>query len=151
MGCIYKRGKTWWMAYTENGKQRCESCHTLNKRVAQKLLALRQAEILEGRFQLPSSRPRVFSHYAEEYLVSVPNLNTRNTYRDCIKSLLPFIGHLRLNQISVSIIDQFKTNRISEGVKGATINRALSVLRRMMRIAERRRFIASSQCARWSF
>ena len=40
----------WWIAYMVGGKQHCESTGTSNKRVAQKILDIRRAEIAEGRF-----------------------------------------------------------------------------------------------------
>src|SRR5690242_14529587 len=100
MGKPYKRGRIWWIAYTVNGKQRCESAHTTNKRLAEKLQAVREAEIFEGRFHLPASRPPVFSDYAQDYLANVPHWNTRRAYRGCINSLEAHFGHLRLNEVT---------------------------------------------------
>ena len=50
MGCLYRRGKIWWMAYMVDGRQHCESTGTSNKRLAQKILDKRKGEIAEGRF-----------------------------------------------------------------------------------------------------
>jgi len=48
---LYKRGKTWWMSYTADGRQHCESTRTPNKRLAEKILNLKVTEIIEGRFR----------------------------------------------------------------------------------------------------
>jgi hypothetical protein len=39
----------WWMSLMIDGRQHCESTGTSNKRVAKKILAIRLAEIAEGR------------------------------------------------------------------------------------------------------
>ena len=42
------KARIWWMAYTANGRHRCESTGTSNRRLAQKILAIRLAEIARG-------------------------------------------------------------------------------------------------------
>lgn len=54
----------------------------------------------------------------------------------------PRFGKLRLSQITPDLIDDFKDDRLAKGTGPATVNRDLAVLRRMLRIAERKRFIA---------
>jgi len=49
---------------------------------------------------------------------------------------------LKLSDISVSRIEEFKQSRLAVGVKPATVNRNLSVLRRMLTLATRQRYIA---------
>jgi hypothetical protein len=43
------------MAYVVDGKQHCESTGTTNKRLGEKILNLRIAEIIEGKYRLPKS------------------------------------------------------------------------------------------------
>ena len=63
---VYRRkkkgrlGKIWWITYMVTGHQRRESSQSTNKRVAQNLLAIRKAKVLEGQLQLPASRPPKF-------------------------------------------------------------------------------------------
>jgi len=45
---------------------------------------------------------------------------------------------LRLSGVSADRIEEYKEDRVSEGVEPATINHDLRVLRRMMRLAERK-------------
>jgi integrase len=47
-----------------------------------------------------------------------------------------------LSDISAARIDEFKEARLAEGVEPATINHDLRVLRRIMRLAERKRLIS---------
>lgn len=47
-GSVYRRGKTWWIAYRHRGKQRHESSKSTLKTVAIELLKQRQSEIQSG-------------------------------------------------------------------------------------------------------
>jgi integrase len=55
---LYRRfSGMYWMSYTVAGKQRHESTHTHDKKLAQKIMSIRMAEIAEGRWNLPASNP----------------------------------------------------------------------------------------------
>jgi integrase len=148
MGLYRRKTKTgkvrkhWWVSYMDGGRQRHESAHTSNKREAERWLAVRRAQVAEGRLQLPASRPPFFKEFAKEFLGSIPHQNTRRTYQSCINNLNKSFAPLRLSEITVAAIEKFKEHRLSKGTRRATVNRDLSVLRRMLRIAERRRLIA---------
>jgi len=51
---LYKRqdSRFWWMGYTANGGQRCESTKTASKDLAKKIWKKREGEISLGRFQV---------------------------------------------------------------------------------------------------
>jgi integrase len=132
------------MAYVADGKQRCESTRTSNKRLAQTILNIRIAEIIEGRFRMPSSNPPTLKEWANQFLESIPNPVTKRTYKSCIQTLLAFFGLVRLSQVSLQRIEEFKMARRKTGVGPAIINRNLAVLRRMLKLAARQRLIARS-------
>ncbi len=70
---LYKRedSRFWWMAYTVNGEQRCESTKTLSKELAKKIWKHREAEIVLGRFKVgwPGDR-MTFAELCEEFFRS---------------------------------------------------------------------------------
>jgi integrase len=141
---LYKRsnGKIWWMAYSVDGKQRCESTATGDKRLAQKILDKRKGEIVEARFQLPKSNPPKFKSWAEQFLETISHPNTKRSYSSCVHVLLNFFGDMRISQMSADLIEDFKFARTKAGAGPATINRNLAVLRRMLKLATRQRLIA---------
>ena len=49
MGSIYKRGKTYWIQYYNNGKKYSESSKSHKKMVAVQLLKKREGEISQGK------------------------------------------------------------------------------------------------------
>lgn len=102
MGCLYRRSgsKYWWIAYCIGGRQHCESTGTTNRRVAERVLASRQGEIVQGKFRLPSSNPPKFEQYAEEYLASVVHPKTQKRYRSSVNNLLRYMKGMRLSAIT---------------------------------------------------
>ena len=138
------KGKLWWIAYVVDGRQHCESSGTTNKRVAQKILNMRLAEIIEGRFRLPKTNPPRLEQFSEEFLDSIRHQNTRKRYASSVANLQAHFGDAKLTEISPERIDEFKDSRLTSKVRAATVNRDLAVLRRMLRIAERRRLITAT-------
>jgi integrase len=143
-GSLYRRGRLWWMAYVVDGKQRCESTRTTNKRLAQKILNMRLGEIIEGRYRLPRSNPPTMSEWATQFLDSISHPNTKRTYWSCINSLNKFFGRVPLSRIGPERIQEYKTVRTKAGAGPAIINRNLAVLRRMLKLAARQRLIVRS-------
>jgi integrase len=61
---LYRRGVIWWMSYGVNGRPRCESTGTTNKRLAQKILDSRKVAVIEGRFQILSANAPGFDTFS---------------------------------------------------------------------------------------
>jgi integrase len=149
MARLMKRGrcKNWFMLYSANGKQICESTHTSNKRLAQKMLDARLGAIAEGRQPFPlvrSDAPRL-KVWTDAFLKSVPNPETKRRYASSVGNLVSFFGeHARLSDITVSRIEEFKQARLKEEVSPASTNRDLATARLFLKQAARQRFIARS-------
>jgi len=146
MGTLFKKKKSkqWQMGVSVGGRQVCRSAHTTNKGLAKKLLARWETQVFEGRFQLVKTNAPSFEDWAGQFLQTIPNLKTRSRYSSSVNNMNPRFGKLRLSQITSDRIEDFKEERLIAGVGPATVNRDLAVLRRMLRIAERKRFIARS-------
>jgi integrase len=144
MGVLKRRSGIYWINFMADGKQRFESTHLTSKRFAQKLLSIRKAEIAEGRYRLPASKPPFLSDYADQFLETVRHPNTKRAYQSCTTVLKEFFGTARLNQISARRIEEFKQERLKSGTGPATVNRNLAVLRRMLKIAARGLLLARS-------
>jgi integrase len=136
----------YWMSYTVSGKQRHESTGTHDRKMAKKILSVRMAEIIEGRWSIPSSNPPTVKAWSTQFLNSIQYPSTKTRYQLSVNQLLSFFGdESRLPDVaSVRRIEEFKAKRLATGIKPATVNRDLSVLRRMLNLAVRQRLIARS-------
>jgi integrase len=141
---IYQRGKTWWITYCVGGHQRFESSLSTKKRDAQELLDIRKGAAREGRLKLPKSNAPRFDEYAHSFLLTVQHPTTRKRYGSSIRSLAECFRNMKLSDITPDVIEDFKEKRLSNGIRTATVNRDLAVLRRMMRLAERKMLISES-------
>jgi integrase len=112
--------------------------------IAKKLLARWETEVFERRFRLPQSNPPYFEDWADEFLSKVTHPNTRKRYRSSVGKLKGKFSGLRLSDVSADRIEEFKEERLTGGVEPATINHDLRVLRRMMRLAERKQLIVGN-------
>ncbi len=129
----------WYIDYVLDGKRKWESVGQVgivSKEHAKKLLALRKTEILQGKFNAP--KPKViptFSEFAKDYLEFAKG-NKKSWDRDmyAIRSLEPFFGSYKLTDISPIQIEKYKLER-KQVVSNSTVNKELSIMRRMFNVA----------------
>lgn len=141
---------TWWFWVMLNGRQHFESTHTSNKRLAQKILDLRRAEIIEGRFPgLLRSNAPTLKGYISKYLESRTDLhaNTRTRYKGSKRFLEKFFADARLPGITDARIEDYKASRIRGGTGPAGVNRDLALLRLVLKHAKKERYIAQNPLA----
>jgi len=151
MGTLFKKkgSRQWQMGVSVAGRQICRSAHTTNKGTAKKLLAQWETRVFEGRFQLIKTNAPTFSEWADQFLLTIPHSKTRFRYASSVNNMKPKFGRLRLSQITPDLIEDFKDERLAKRIGQAkrslgpaTVNRDMAVLRRMLRLAERKRYIA---------
>jgi integrase len=142
MGLYKKGGSNWYAAFSADGRHFNRSTSTSNKRRAQQILDTWRAEIIEGRFNLLKSKSPTFKDWSRQFLESIPHPNTRKRYAVSKVALDGFFGDARLPHITASRIEEFKRTRLGAGVKSATVNRDLALLRQLLKRADRERYIA---------
>ena len=127
--------------------QRCESTGTTNKRLARKILEMRRAEIVEGRYvNLVKSQAPNLRDFCRQYLKSRTDLspNTRKRYECSERNLLKFFETSLLSDITETRIEVYKQSQLGAGVRAAGVNRNLSFLRLVLKKARRERYIAQN-------
>lgn len=139
MGCIYRRGKIYWVKYYRNGKPYAESCHTDKQEVAKRLLKMREGEISQGK--LPGiyfDRIR-FDELAEDFLTDYRINNKRSTAKAkrSVRHLLGEFEGMRVTEITTPRIKRYIQKRMDKEISNATINRELAALKRMFNLAAR--------------
>lgn len=135
---LYRRGRTWYADFYADGKRIQESTGTVNRREAEKHLALRLSEVQRGVFIKPVHVP--LSELWERY-IAYAKTHKRSWKRDeqMYANLSRFFGPVHLNAITPLRVEEFQQHRVRE-VAAATVNRELALLKHMLNLAERWNF-----------
>jgi integrase len=142
-GCIYQRGQTWWVKFSQNGVSHCESSESSDRRVAQRLLDTRLAAVTTGDYagRTRATVADLWTDMERDYRIngkrSLETVKMRWDGKDGKGGhLKPFLGHLRADQVSSETISRYVDQRQSEGAANGTINRELSALHRMFQLGK---------------
>ena len=132
---IYKRGNVYWIDFYDQSRNRVqESSQSSNRRDAENLLTLRKSEILRGLYKQPVKI--TFEEFGKRYMEHA-KANKRSWLRDeqMLERLYSFFGKERqLTELAPVDIEAYKIHRRAK-VCGATVNRELALLKRMLNLA----------------
>jgi integrase len=138
---VFCKGNRWYLDYyLPDGRRKREVVGHVNRvtrSIAEKALKVRIAEIVQGRFNIESTKkPIVFDHLMEKYLEWAKS-HHRRADRDLAasKPLLSFFGGKQIGDLNLWLIEKYKAKRKDEGKKPETVNKELSILRRMFNLA----------------
>src|SRR5213080_1421018 len=134
-GTIYKRGNSWCVGFTVNGRRVRETVGP-NKKIAQKVLSLRMTQVLEDRYFPPNRQlGRMPFKDLQMYLERAgPLLKSIRTERNRVLAWAREFGSRPLGQITRTEIEAWRRERMSK-CRPATINCDLSRLRHMLNLA----------------
>jgi integrase len=131
-----KESPNWSIAYWFQGRERTESARTDSEAKANKLLALRLAEMGKGVYALGRNKfyyPDMVELMRLDY-IRKGNRSWEDVFHK-IKALLPSFEFTRAADINLEKINKHVDRRIAEGAAIATINGELRYLRRMLRLS----------------
>src|SRR3972149_5645045 len=137
---VFIKGNRWYIDYYANSRRKREVVGHVDKITrtqAEKALKARVGEIVQGKFNIEQTKkPVLFEKLIEKYL-EWAKTNHRCYWRDeqVAKVLLKFFGGKLLSQIKSWDIERYKRERKAQGRKPETINRELTVLKRMFNLA----------------
>lgn len=169
-GCVYRRKETkiWWMHYRDrNGIRRSESTGTEDWQEAQKKLRerldARDNNVLEV---VQKGESLSFGQWADFFLdnYSKPPLRAEKTHqvnRRALKHLRLAFGASRLVDITGDRVEFYLQDRLRQRVRiksalgikergmvqPATVHQEFRVLRRMLNVAVRKKFLPANPCA----
>ena len=135
---LYKRGSTWWISFTFNGKQVRTSAETDDKKLAEKIYFRVMGEVVEGRwFEKPAEEEETFREMMDKYMREHSAVKKRSTSRDeaSLKHLLPFFGDYALKDIYPRLVSRYKSERLSSGAAPSTLNRELALMKHAFSLA----------------
>jgi len=139
MGCIYRRGKTYWIKYFRHGKQFAESTHTDKVEIAKRILKTREGEISEGKMPSVCFDRIGFDELIEDYLTDY-RINGKRTVKRaerCAKFLLTEFQGMRAPEITTTAIKRYIEKRMNKNIANATINRELAAIKRAFNLGAR--------------
>jgi len=141
---IYRRGKIYWYKFTFNGEAIRESTRQTNQHTARDMESAHRTSLAKGEVGLRDKKPvmtlgefcrKRFAPWSE----SSSSLKTwRDFYRVGVMAIqaYPPLANLALDAITTERIADFASHRQAEGMKVATVNASLRILRRILRVAE---------------
>jgi len=137
MGCIYRRGKTYWIKYYRNGKSYAESSGSDKQEVAKRVLKMREGEIAQGKMPGICFEKIPFSEIMDDYLTDYKLNDRRTVYKAELYSndLKKEFEGFKAIEVTTPNIKRYIEKRKSEGVANATINRRLSALKKAFNLA----------------
>jgi hypothetical protein len=146
-GHLYQRGDVWWVQYFVNGRRHQESTRTTRKSEAAEFLQKRLGHAAEGRPIPPRIDKILYDELAADLTFHYQTTGRRNA-RDVVKRLRPlgaFFGGRRAVDLDESAITRYVAarqatpSRRGGPLANGTINRELSLLGTMFRLAARRK------------
>ncbi len=128
---VFKKGKTWYIDYYVDGLRKREAIGS-SRKMAEKVLAKRKVQIVEGKFLDVESRANIGFEYFSNHYLEYAKTNKLSWSRDArsIKVLSKWFGGRPLYKITPLAIEKFKTERRGQ-VGPASVNRELSCLKHM--------------------
>lgn len=139
MGCVYRRGKTYWVKYYRHGQQFAESTGSDKMEVAKRVLKIREGEISEGKLPGVCFDRISIDDLMDDYLTDY-RINGKRTLpkaERCVKFLLQEFRGMRVTEISTASIKRYIEKRLSQGLRNATINRELAAIKRAFNLGAR--------------
>lgn len=141
---IYKRGKTYWIDYTDvNGNRQRESTCTNNKKLAEQILAKKQTEVIEQKkMGIKPLTPITVREFVAQYIeFSKANKKAKSTRLDAmaLNNFLLFIekkNRQYIDEISEEDIENYKVER-SKTVSQSTVARELATIKHFFKLGER--------------
>ncbi len=144
---LVKRGNVWWDYVWMNGIRHAKSTGTANRRKAEIIARQFRDELNDIRQRVPQRNPDVtVGALAARFIADGM---AKHHALDRLNYLLPFFADLRVCDIMPGTIREYRQERHREKtIKDATVNRDLSVLRRLLYWAVEEGLIAANPLAR---
>jgi len=134
---LIKRGRIWHIKKRIKGYGRLnESTGTTDRVEAERYLAFRLNQIRQ--ITIYGERPPVFfREAARKFLEENSHLKSLKRAALALDTVDPYIGDKPLEQVHNDTLAQFKKDRQAKGIKAATINRDIDVVRRVLNLSAR--------------
>jgi integrase len=138
-GHIYKRGETYWIRYSVNGRRYRESTESADIRKAERQLARREAELGLGAFTAPTVKRTTYDDLAQiirdDYRVN--GRKSAYTLETLLNRLAEEFAGARATSITSDRLAAYVSRRLDAGAAGSTVRNETNALKRAFRLAKR--------------
>ena len=141
---IYKRGKIYWYKFVWNGKSVRESTKQRNDKVARQMEAAHRTSLAKGEVGIREKKtiPTLAEFCRKRFVPWAESTCAVKTWRDfyrvgvlALQAFAP-LADSPLNEITPEMVADFASHRQAQGMKVATVNASLRILRRILRVAQ---------------
>lgn len=134
---VYRRPDSsfWWVNATlPNGQRIRQSAGTESREDAEALLAKLKLDAYRGH-HFGIKPQRTWQEAVIRYLELKRNLRSFEDVQRVLRMLDPYLGTLKLDHVNGDVIWRIVQGELKRGIKPATVNRRLSVVRNLLRMA----------------
>lgn len=133
---LRKRGEVWHVEKTVRGVRLFESTGTGDLEEAERYLAKRIEELRQETIY-GVRRSRTFEEAATKYLLENQHQRAIARAGFALKKIVPHLGEMPLERIHLGTLEPYVQARKQAGAKAGTINREITVIRRILSLAAR--------------
>lgn len=133
------RNGVWHIDKMVDGKRLYESTRVSHRAEAEKVLVHRLEQIRAATV-FGVRPPRTFKEAATRYLIENQHKRSIRNQANQIEHMCPHIGDMILDKINMFSLQPYITLRQGQGVKNRTINLALQIIRRIIKLANQEWF-----------
>ena len=145
-GAIYQRVTKegivrWYLDYRDTRGKRIQRIASQASSRDEAVLALKDAVLIEHHRKLgirDAPKKLTFREFSKLYLDNYARLNKRSWRDDQYRldaHMIPFFGASDLQEITPLDVEKYKASRLSSGVSKSTVNRELTILKKMFNLA----------------
>lgn len=145
---LWKRGGVWWNYFYIDGTRQQHSTGTSNRRQAEKIAQKQRLEANARRFQIVDADPNIrFGEIAAKFIA---NASPKGHHLYHLNILLPFFADFPAMRLTKAQIEEFRRfrQRGNPKIKDSSVNRDLSVLRRVLYWAVEESILLANPLAR---
>ena len=149
---LYRRKESnlWWMSFTVNGKMHRRPTGTDDRKLAERIFAKIQTQIVEGKwFEVDKARQYTLDDVMDRFMAEhapTKEPKTQKSYRNCLAHLKPFFSGMTLDKIDTDAVLKYVQHRRTEGGRPGTRNRELSMLSKAFNLARLWKWTKENPC-----
>jgi site-specific recombinase XerD len=138
MASLVYQHNSYYAVFSVKRKKKWIKIGRVDKKEARKVLKHLEVQYIKGKFDINDLTDSILYDFLEEYLEYSKTNKAFSTYireKEIAGILKSHFGNVIIKSIDTKSIENYKSNRVGKGLKPATINRELTMVRFMLKKA----------------